>query len=124
PGYAPLPARQSSITRPLIEDWRAGSGAYPGGIFIVSGRRRERHERLLGKRTVSKSRNWRRAQFSIFQLRFDIWHCPEIAQCSLGIESGSPLAMSNIKSQLENGKCFSFRVSGSTDGRLSNLRKS
>src|SRR5262249_23930017 len=73
----------------------------------------------IGERcTVSKSRNWRRAQFSIFQLRFDIWHCPEIAQCSLGIESGSPLAMSNIKSQLENGKCFSFTVSRSTDGTL------
>jgi len=31
-------------------------------------------------------------------LRFDIWQCPEIAQCSLGVESGSPLAMANIKS--------------------------
>src|SRR5262249_54564243 len=28
PGYATLPACQSSITRPLIEDWHAGSVAY------------------------------------------------------------------------------------------------
>src|SRR5215510_4076325 len=44
------------------------------------------------------------------------WHCPEIAQCSLSVESGSPPAMANIKSQLENGKCFSFTGSRSTDG--------
>src|SRR5215470_1880664 len=30
PGCAPLPARQSSITVRVIEDWRAGSGAHPG----------------------------------------------------------------------------------------------
>src|SRR5215470_18059764 len=30
PGYASLPACQSSITGRVIEDWHAGSVAYPG----------------------------------------------------------------------------------------------
>src|SRR5215813_13103035 len=54
-------------------------------------------------------------------MRFDIRHCPESAQCSLGIEPGWPLAMSNIKSHMENGKCFSFTVSRSTDCTDSDL---
>jgi len=41
-------------------------------------------------------------------MRFDIRHYPDIAQYSLRIESGSPLAMSNLKSQLENGKMNSY----------------
>src|SRR5215510_13004530 len=51
PGYASLPACLTSITRTLIEDWHVGSDAYPGSIFIVSGRR-SRNERLLRKRAV------------------------------------------------------------------------
>src|SRR5262249_10120775 len=47
------------------------------------------------------------AKISIFHMRFDIWHCPKVDQCLLGIESRPPLAMSNIKSHMENGKWFS-----------------
>jgi len=49
-------------------------------------------------------------------MRFDIWHCLEIDQFSLGIESRSPLAMSNIKSHMENGKWYFFAISRFTDG--------
>ncbi len=35
PGYASLPACLTSITRTLIEAAHAGSGAYPGAIFIL-----------------------------------------------------------------------------------------
>jgi len=96
-----------------------GAESSSSSCLVVAERLIYRAIRPLGQPTVSRSRNWRRVPFSIFQLRFDIWHCPEIAQCSLSIESGSPLSMSNIKSQLENGKCFSFTGSRSTDGTLS-----
>jgi hypothetical protein len=45
--------------------------------------------------------------FSILDLIFAI--APEIAQFSLSAESRAPLAMANIKSKMENGKCFSSR---------------
>src|SRR5262249_11143615 len=44
PGYASLPACQSSITVLVIEDWQAGSDAYPGffrGALHVASRRPE-----------------------------------------------------------------------------------
>src|SRR5262249_52285987 len=54
--------------------------------------------------------------FSIRDLIFGIARRSPNVQCSLGIESRSPLAMSNIKSLMENGKWFSFAISRFTDG--------
>jgi len=53
------------------------------------------------------SRN--RLSFSIFHIAFAICHCPEITHCSSGIDRSDPQAMTNAKSQMENGKWYGER---------------
>src|SRR5262245_43016604 len=53
--------------------------------------------------------------FFICHSRVDICHCLEIAQLTLGTEPGSPLTMTNIKSQMTNDKWNSSFISRFTD---------
>jgi competence ComEA-like helix-hairpin-helix protein len=60
----------------------------------------------MGRSIKSKSRagafsellNWKERAFSIFHMRFDICHCPEIAQCSFSVEYRWFPATANVKS--------------------------
>src|SRR5262245_57711946 len=51
--------------------------------------------------------------FSIVHFPFDICHRREIAQCSLGTESDSLRAMTNIKWKMNNGKWSSSKFTNS-----------